>query len=102
MQLTDLNGTTLEPIGVACRGTQLTDWTEPSTRQPKRVIAEYGLSGPVIVLILNLIDELSDVNAGRACLLAWAVRALHTAVGLGHGLFLRVNSIVEASGPVVL
>jgi hypothetical protein len=101
LEFADLDGASFEPVGVACGGAELADGTESSAGEAEGVVGEDDLGGPVIVLVLNLIDEGADVDAHRAGLLAGAVRALHAPHGLAHGLLLRVDPVMEGTGPVV-
>ena len=89
-------------MGVTSGGTQLTNRTQSSTRKPKRVIAEDGLCSAVVVLVLYLVDELTDVDSCGACFLARAIGALHASVGLCHGFLFCVNSVVVPTCPVLL
>lgn len=102
LQFADLNGPALQPIGIACGCAKFAYWTQPSTGQTERVIAENGLRSSIVILVLDLVDERPDVYSNRAGFLARAICALHASGGLGDGLALGVNAVVEVPSPVVL
>jgi hypothetical protein len=77
LQLPNLNGSALEPEGVAGGCAELADRAESSTGESQGVIREDGLGSSVVVLVLNLVDEGSDVDSYGTGLLAGAVRAFH-------------------------
>ena len=63
LQFSNLDGTTFQPVRIACGGAELADGTETATAEAKRIISKNGLSSAIVILILNLIDEGADVNA---------------------------------------
>ena len=89
-------------MSVAGRSTELADGTQSTAREPKGVVREDGLSRPVIVLVLYLVDEHADVDTDRACLLAGAVCALHATGCLLHCFLLGVEASEMVTGPVVM
>ena len=53
-------------------------------------------------MILYLVNEGSNINAGGACFLAGTVSTLHASGGLSHGLFLSEDSVVVIPNPVFI
>lgn len=102
LQLADLDRSALQPISVAGGGAEFTYWAQSSARKAERIIAEDGLGSSVVVLVLDLVDERTDVDADGAGLLTWTVCALHASRCLGNGLPLRVNPVVEVPSPVIV
>ena len=47
-----------------------------------------------------MVNEGPDVDARRACLLAWTVSALHASGGLGDCFLLGHDPVVEVPGPI--
>ena len=100
MKLADLNSSALEPVGIAGGGAELTHRAESTTGQSQRVIGEDSLGGAVVVLVLNLIDEGSDVDTDGACFLAGAIGTFHAPRSLRYCLLLGIDSIVEVPSPI--
>ena len=100
LQLTDLDGSAVQPVRIARGGTQLTHRTESPAGEAEGVVGEDGLGCAVVVLILNLIDKGADVDADRAGLLTGTVRTLHAPRRLFQCLLLSVQPVVRVSGPI--
>ena len=101
LELTNLNGSSLEPVCVASRGAELTDGAKTSATKTERVIRENSLGCTVVVLVLDLIDERTDIDSNRACFLAGAIGTFHAPGGLSHSFLFGVDPVMERPSPIV-
>ncbi len=102
LEFSNLDGSSLEPVRIACGSAKLADWTKSSAGKTQRVIRKDGFSSSVIVLILNLVNEGTNIDTDWACFLAWAVCTLHAPRSFSHCLLLSENTVVMVSGPIIL
>lgn len=77
-------------MGVTGGGAELADGAQTSAGKAERVIRENGLGSSVVILVLNLVDEGSDIDPHGTSLLTWTIGAFHATRGFSHGFLFCV------------
>ena len=68
----------LRSVQITSSHTEVGGGADHAAGQPQGVVTQYGLGGPVVVLVGDGRDEALHVQLGRTGLLAGSVRTLQT------------------------